>query len=174
MSLEENMVFIQIEKMDRCVAALRDQPRTYHMDTIGVLRSCFRKKFGTPRQGSLSPLSRARFELHCDIAPSSLEGLDEYSHLWLVFVFEEEAGRSFRPKVRPPKLGHGRTGVFSTRSPHRVNPIGLSAAKIEHVNLKEGTVLLSGIDLIHNTAMYAWCRLTHSLALISNRTTMPM
>ena len=80
---------------------------------------------------------------------NSLRGLDGYSHCVLTFVFHRNSNLRFNPLVFPPKLSGKKMGVFSTRSPHRWNNIGLTIAKIDRV--EKDTVYLSGVDLVDNT-----------------------
>ena len=120
------------------------------LQAIGVLESCFREKFGTPRQPHLVPASTARLRVLPRYNPEhSLAGLAEFSHVWLLSWFHLNTNKTFHPKIHPPRLKGGKIGVFASRSPHRPNPIGLSLAKLEKV---EGdTLYLSGIDLIDGT-----------------------
>ncbi|XP_050220521.1 uncharacterized protein LOC126670744 isoform X2 [Mercurialis annua] len=133
---------------------------SYPMTPIGFVHSCFSTRNGTPRQPLLVPLARACINFNATrVPPASLEGLTEYSHCWIVFVFHlntnldklwKHPSRSkFKAKVKVPKLKGGRMGVFATRSPHRPCPIGLTVAKVEAV--KGNTVLLSGVDLVDGT-----------------------
>eukprot|EP00039_Didymoeca_costata_P003593 m.68601 g.68601 ORF g.68601 m.68601 type:complete len:371 (-) comp11982_c0_seq1:39-1151(-) len=118
---------------------------------IGYLQSCFVRKNGTPRQGGLSTHARASLKLQCfsDASPA-LEGLHEYSHVWVLFVFHQNNKASAKPKVAPPRVGTGpRVGVFSTRSPHRPNSIGLSLARVGRIT--EDTVHLDGLDVLDGT-----------------------
>eukprot|EP00741_Cyanophora_paradoxa_P010300 tig00020516_g9969.t1 len=136
---------------------------------IGTFESCFDGKRGTPRQGLLCPGSRGRLTLRGDLNPrDALEGLDRFSHVWLIFLFHQprelprrcqaEAGRGgagqnnnlvYSAKVEPPRLGGARVGVFATRSPHRPNSVGLSVARLDR--LEGPTLLLSGVDLVDGT-----------------------
>ncbi|EGC31267.1 hypothetical protein DICPUDRAFT_82827 [Dictyostelium purpureum] len=128
---------------------------------IGFLESCFRERNGTPRQGLIVTKGKAKLRLKTSVNPSySLEGLEQYSHCWLIFIFHENTNtlrqvRADRPangvkaKVAPPRLDGIKVGLFSTRTPHRPNPIGLSVAKIDKV--VGDTIYLSGIDLIDGT-----------------------
>ncbi|KAK2707703.1 hypothetical protein QYM36_015410, partial [Artemia franciscana] len=119
---------------------------------IGYVSTWFKVKNGTPRQGGLSNLTRGSVKILDTIYNNpehSLEGLLEYSHVWLIWVFHENKGEYKKAKIAPPRLGGKRIGVFSTRTPHRMNPIGLTLAKLERV---EGSVLhLSGLDLLDGT-----------------------
>ncbi|XP_054979661.1 tRNA (adenine(37)-N6)-methyltransferase isoform X2 [Sorex araneus] len=76
-------------------------------------------------------------------------GLEQFSHVWILFVFHKNGHLSCKAKVQPPRLNGAKTGVFSTRSPHRPNAIGLTLARLEKV--EDGAVYLSGIDMIHGT-----------------------
>jgi tRNA-Thr(GGU) m(6)t(6)A37 methyltransferase TsaA len=117
---------------------------------IGVLESCFKEKFGTPRQAGLVRASFARLKVHARYSPGhSLAGLKEFSHVWLLSWFHLNTNKSFHPKIHPPRLKGGKIGVFASRSPHRPNPIGLSLARLEDVD--GDTLYLSGIDLIDGT-----------------------
>lgn len=100
------------------------------LPAIGFIASCFDEKFGTPRQSGLVPAATAELLLVPPYDhPDSLRGLDDCSHVWLLFHFHLSEGWS--PTVRPPRLGgNRRLGVFATRSPFRPNPIGLSAVEL--------------------------------------------
>ena len=122
---------------------------------IGVVRSCFREKFGIPRQPGLVPAARATLELlpPCN-QPEAVRGLEGFSHLWLVFVFHGVPAGRWQPTVRPPRLGgNQRLGVFATRSTFRPNPIGLSAVRLERIAVRQGQVALhlAGVDLLDRT-----------------------
>lgn len=122
---------------------------------IGVIHSCFKEKFGIPRQPGLVPEARAILELLPPYnRPEAVRGLEDFSHIWISFVFHACVGESWKPTVRPPRLGgNRRLGVFATRSTYRPNPIGLSAVKLERIVAEQGKVLLhlSGIDLLDGT-----------------------
>ncbi|XP_006863204.1 PREDICTED: nef-associated protein 1 [Chrysochloris asiatica] len=121
-------------------------------EPIGYLESCFTAKNGTPRQPSICSLSRACLRIRKSIFNNpehSLMGLDQFSHVWILFVFHKNGRLSCKAKVQPPRLNGAKTGIFSTRSPHRPNAIGLTLAKLEKV--EGGALYLSGIDMIHGT-----------------------
>ncbi|MQL97575.1 hypothetical protein Taro_030268 [Colocasia esculenta] len=133
---------------------------SYPMAPIGTVSSCFSTRNGTPRQPLLVPLARACLVLDASrVPPSSLEGLAEYSHCWVLYIFHlntdleklwRDPSRSkFKAKVRVPRLEGGKKGVLATRSPHRPCPIGLTVAKVEAVD--GHAVLLSGVDLVDGT-----------------------
>ncbi|BBO77173.1 tRNA (N6-threonylcarbamoyladenosine(37)-N6)-methyltransferase TrmO [Desulfosarcina widdelii] len=126
---------------------------TYH--PIGVIRSCFTEKFGIPRQPGLVTAARAMLEVFSPYDhDEAFRDLDEFSHLWVLFVFHGIPAGKWRPTVRPPRLGgNRRTGVFATRSGFRPNPIGMSAVSLEGIRRQNGKLLLelSGIDLLDQT-----------------------
>ena len=122
----------------------------YLFPSIGTFHSIYNEKYGTPRQGSVTPHSRGRLVLHPHVDPQSLDGLSLYSHVWLLFVFHLNTNTAVRAKVRPPRLG-AKVGVFATRSPHRPSPIGMTVAKVERVELEKRTVHVSGVDLVDGT-----------------------
>ena len=126
------------------------------MQCIAHIHNDFHSKFGIPRQSGLASglLSTIVFEpLYRD--PEALRGIEEFSHLWLIWQFSEAVRDKWSPTVRPPILGgNTRVGVFATRSPFRPNAIGLSSVKLEKVELHtpEGPVLhISGADLMNGT-----------------------
>ncbi|CAI8611260.1 unnamed protein product [Vicia faba] len=132
----------------------------YPMIPIGTIQSCFSTRNGTPRQPLLVPLARACLLFNTSrVPPASLEGLSEYSHCWIIYVFhlntnlekmwKHPSKSGIKAKVKVPRLNGGRVGVFGTRSPHRPCPIGLTVAKVEAV--QGDMVLLSGVDLVDGT-----------------------
>lgn len=131
-----------------------DDP-TYQFTPIGVIRSCFKEKFGIPRQPGIVPEAVSTLEL---IAPydraEALAELDGFTHIWVIFVFHDAMREEWRPTVRPPRLGgNRRIGVFASRSPFRPNPVGLSVVRLEKVECNgERCVLhLRGADLLDGT-----------------------
>ena len=125
---------------------------------IGRLETPYQDKFGVPRQPGLAPSARGRLVLEADYRrEEALRGLEEFSHLWLIFLFdgvgEEETGLT----VRPPRLGgNEKVGVFATRSPFRPNRIGMSACRLMRIERETGdspALLLSGVDLVNGTAV---------------------
>ncbi|XP_073154993.1 uncharacterized protein [Henckelia pumila] len=134
--------------------------KAYPMAQIGVVKSCFSTRNGTPRQPLLVPLARASLIFDLTRVPhASLEGLEGYSHCWIIYVFHlntnldklwnKPSQSKFKAKVRVPRLKGEKVGLFATRSPHRPCPIGLTVAKVEAVH--GHTVLLSGVDLVDGT-----------------------
>ncbi|NOX08435.1 MAG: tRNA (N6-threonylcarbamoyladenosine(37)-N6)-methyltransferase TrmO [Gammaproteobacteria bacterium] len=125
------------------------------MSPIGIIHSCFKEKFGIPRQPGLVPEARAQLEL---ISPydrdEALRELQGFSHIWLLFLFHATARSEWKATVRPPRLGgNQRIGVFASRSTFRPNPVGLSVVRLEAIYRKEGKLMLelSGIDLMDAT-----------------------
>lgn len=123
---------------------------------IAHIKTDFPTKFGLPRQSGLVASLRGRIVFEPEYRnPDALRGLEGYSHIWLLWLFSEAVRESWFPTVRPPRLGgNKRVGVFASRSPFRPNPIGLSAVKIEGIELSspEGPVIIvSGADLMDGT-----------------------
>lgn len=126
------------------------------MNVIARIRTDFPEKFGIPRQSGLVPSLRGRIVFEPPYrSPDALRGLEEYSHLWLIWAFSQNRDVPWSPTVRPPRLGGNvRVGVFASRSPFRPNPIGLSCVKLEGISPDgpDGPVLLvSGADLMDGT-----------------------
>lgn len=116
----------------------------------------FPGKFGIPRQSGLIEELKSTIVFEPEFRDANaLRGLEEYSHLWLIWEFSEAVRDTWSPMVRPPRLGgNKRVGVFATRSPFRPNPIGLSSVKLEYVEQHPslGPVLhLTGADLMDGT-----------------------
>lgn len=128
------------------------------MKIIARIYNDFTDKFGIPRQSGLANeiISKIVFEeKYRD--QNAVRGIEEFSHLWLIWNFSESEREDWSPTVRPPRLGgNKRIGVFATRSPFRPNPIGLSSVKLECVELtKDGPVLyVKGADLLNGTPIY--------------------
>ena len=134
-----------------------DNDLTIH--AIAHIESDFKEKFGIPRQSGLVDALRARVVFEPPYRdPSALRGIQQFSHLWLVWQFTQAVRDKWSPTVRPPRLGgNTRVGVFATRSPFRPNPIGLSCVRLEGVEQDPvcGPVLLvRGADLLDGTPIY--------------------
>ena len=126
---------------------------------IGVIRTDFPEKFGIPRQSGLIDELRSTLVFEPEFrVPEALRGIEQYSHLWLIWEFSKAVRDGWSPTVRPPRLGgNTRMGVFATRSPFRPNPLGLSCVRLVGVeyNTPEGAVLhLAGADLMDGTPIY--------------------
>ena len=129
------------------------------MKVIAHIHSDFPTKFGIPRQSGLVESLKAKIVFEPEYRNSdALRGMDEYSHLWLIWEFSEAKRDTWSPTVRPPRLGgNKRMGVFATRSPFRPNPIGLSCVKLETIDFtaENGPVIIvSGADLLDGTPIY--------------------
>jgi tRNA-Thr(GGU) m(6)t(6)A37 methyltransferase TsaA len=125
------------------------EPENSGFTPIGYLSSCFSEKFATPRQSFYSKYARGQLILSNYINTDALDGLEDFSHIWIIFLFHKSAHSKFKSKVKPPRLNGAKKGIFATRAPHRYNPIGLSLAKIEKI--EERSIFVSGIDLIDQT-----------------------
>ncbi len=128
-------------------------PDSYCFTPIGYLNTPFPDKFGIPRQPRLAPHATGTLRL---LAPydraEAVRGLEDFSHVWLSFIFHQTAGE-WSPTVRPPRLGgNRRVGVFASRSPFRPNPLGLSLVELAGIDTVDGVVLhFRGVDLVSGT-----------------------
>ena len=128
------------------------------MRPVAYIKSDFTSKFGIPRQSGLADLE-AEIHFYPEYQnPEAVRGLEEYSHLWLIWEFSQAIRKEWSRTVRPPKLGgNTRVGVFATRSPFRPNPIGLSSVQLTGVTLnpQDGPVIhIQGADLLDGTPIY--------------------
>jgi tRNA-Thr(GGU) m(6)t(6)A37 methyltransferase TsaA len=127
----------------------------YQLTAVGHIQSPYKQKFAIPRQPRLVPEAKAKLVFSSDFNREEfVRGLDEFSHIWLLFRFHETADKGYSAMVRPPRLGgNERKGVFATRATFRPNAIGMSAVKLESIEYKNGqlSLLLSGIDLLDGT-----------------------
>ena len=129
------------------------------MKTIARIHTDFPTKFGIPRQSGIIPSLQGKIVFEPEYRNAeAVRGLEEFSHIWLLWEFSEAVRDSWSPTVRPPRLGGNvRKGVFATRSPFRPNPIGLSSVRLEKVDIDPqlGPVLyVSGADLMDGTPIY--------------------
>ena len=128
----------------------------YQVKVIARMHSLFPTKFGIPRQSGLVEQLHSLVVFEPEYRdPQALRGIEEFSHLWLIWQFSQAVREDWSPTVRPPKLGgNRRMGVFATRSPFRPNAIGLSSVKLEGIEKhpQYGMVLrVSGADLMDGT-----------------------
>lgn len=126
---------------------------------IAVIHTDFPDKFGIPRQSGLVEELKSTLVFNPEYRVlEALRGIEQYSHLWLIWEFSRAVRGEWSPTVRPPRLGgNTRMGVFATRSPFRPNPLGLSCVRLERAELDtpDGPVLhLSGADLMDGTPIY--------------------
>ena len=127
----------------------------FSMKVIARIRSDFATKFGVPRQSGLVEALESTIVFEPEYRNAdALRGLEGFSHIWLVWVFDKAARDTWSPTVRPPRLGgNARMGVFATRSPFRPNPIALSCVRLAGIEeTAEGAVLrIRGADLMDGT-----------------------
>lgn len=126
---------------------------------IAIIQTDFPEKFGIPRQSGLVKGLKGRIVFLPEYrSPDAVRGLEEFSHLWLLWGFSKAIRKDWSATVAPPRLGgRVRMGVFATRSPFRPNPIGLSSVKLESIEMDEklGPVIhVSGIDMLDGTPIY--------------------
>lgn len=128
------------------------------LKVIATVKSDFPTKFGLPRQsGIISGLrSYIVFEKEYSV-PEAFRGLEDYSHIWVVWGFSEAVREGWSPTVRPPRLGgNTRMGVFATRSPFRPNSVGLSCVRLIGISRRDGRTVLQidGGDMMDGTPIY--------------------
>lgn len=126
---------------------------------IAHIHTGFSEKFGIPRQSGLVPDAVGVIEFVPEYRhPDALRGIEEYSHLWLIWDFSKNHRKEWAATVTPPRLGgKARRGVFATRSSFRPNPLGLSCVKLEKTEATQdrGNLLyVSGVDLLDGTPIY--------------------
>ena len=130
-------------------------PNSFTLSTIGIVHSCYKEKFGIPRQPGLVTEATAKIEL---LPPYNrldvLDGLDGFSHIWIQFIFHACITEKWKAKIRPPRWGGKiKMGIFATRATHRPNPIGLSVVKIGRIYQEKQKIFidLHGADLLDGT-----------------------
>jgi tRNA-Thr(GGU) m(6)t(6)A37 methyltransferase TsaA len=133
-----------------------DDPHAMNLSTIGTVVSPYTKRMGTPRQGALVPSSRGFIQFASSLSPESVDGIDEYSHIWVIFGFHANTSlaTSKKTKVRPPRGGGIKVGQLATRSPHRPNDLGLSLVKMERWEPSTRRLYISALDLVDGTPVY--------------------
>lgn len=139
-------------------------PQTIPMSPIATLYTPFKEKFGAPRQSLMIPEAKAILKLSPEYPRETLNHLETFSHLWIVFCFDRHLEKPWHPTIRPPRVDAPRkVGVFASRSPHRPNPIGLSAVKLDSINFEESKnirhekgieIYLSGVDFLDGTLVF--------------------
>ncbi len=132
---------------------------THNIKVIARLRSDFATKFGVPRQSGLVDELQATVVFEPEYRNAdAVRGLEEFSHIWLVWQFSGAVRENWSPTVRPPRLGgNKRVGVFATRSPFRPNALGLSSVRLEGIeyDARLGPILhVAGADLMDGTPIY--------------------
>ncbi|KAK7586113.1 hypothetical protein V9T40_003989 [Parthenolecanium corni] len=119
---------------------------------IGIITSSFHEKRGTPRQPGICASIQGKITLFNSIFTNpehALEGLEDFSHIWILFYFHRNDSTHIRAKVSPPRLNGLKTGVFSTRSPHRPCSVGLSLVHLDYID--GSSVYFSGVDMLDGT-----------------------
>ena len=129
------------------------------MKIIAHIENDFSTKFGIPRQSGLVNSLRSRIVFAPEYRnPDAFRGLEDFSHVWLIWEFSQAVRQKWSPTVRPPRLGgNTRMGVFATRSPFRPNPIGLSCVKLTGIKKhpEKGMVIeVEGADLMDGTPIF--------------------
>lgn len=128
---------------------------SYTFDTIGLVESPYQEKFAIPRQPNLVSAAKGKVVLKGKANnPELVRDIEQFSHIWLLFVFHGTQEQGWKPLVRPPRLGGNiKTGVLATRSTFRPNPIGMSVVKLDKVsvNNKQTILHISGLDLLNHT-----------------------
>ena len=121
---------------------------------IAYIRTDFKEKFGIPRQSGRVPEAIGTIEFLPEYKnKDALRGLEEFSHIWIIFDFSLSHRDGWSPTVRPPRLGgNKRIGVFATRSPFRPNNIGLSSVRL--LKIDNDSLIVSGVDLLDGTPIY--------------------
>ena len=121
---------------------------------IAYINTDFSEKFGIPRQSGRVPELCGKIVFLPEFNnPEATRGLEEFSHVWLIFGFSKAEYKNGTMTVRPPRLGgNTRVGVFASRSPYRPNLLGLSCVKIEKV--EQGEITVSGVDILDGTPIY--------------------
>ncbi|WP_237385870.1 tRNA (N6-threonylcarbamoyladenosine(37)-N6)-methyltransferase TrmO [Xenorhabdus sp. Sc-CR9] len=127
----------------------------FHFTQIGTIHSPYKEKFAIPRQPGLVEDGTGQLEL---LTPynqvDAVRGLEQFSHLWIIFVFHQTMNGGWNSLVRPPRLGgNTKMGVFATRSTFRPNPIGMSLVELKGIQCKNNSVILElgSLDLVDGT-----------------------
>jgi tRNA-Thr(GGU) m(6)t(6)A37 methyltransferase TsaA len=124
-------------------------------DVIAKVNSPYKEKFAIPRQPGLVSAAKGSITLLNDVnVAEAVRGLEQFSHIWLIFIFHATQEQGWKPLVRPPRLGgNKKLGVLATRSTFRPNPIGMSIVKLDDISYHKNQVILniSGLDLLDGT-----------------------
>lgn len=125
---------------------------------VAIIHTPYKEKFSVPRQANLVQDGTGIVELLPPYnTPEAVRGLEQFSHIWLIFQFDKIPTRKWQPTVRPPRLGgNQRIGVFASRATHRPNPLGLSKVALKQIECRDGKVLLhlGSVDLVDGTPIF--------------------
>lgn len=130
--------------------------KAFEFSPIGFIHTPFQDKFGLPRQSGMAEEAKGVIKLNSDPdLKTALRTLEEFSHIWVVFVFHDQGSKKWKPSIRPPRFGGAKkVGVLASRSPHRPNPIGISALKLLNVDIEAAggpELHVAGIDVLDQT-----------------------
>lgn len=127
----------------------------FQFNVIGVIESPYKEKFAIPRQPGLIDDGQGYLRLFPPYNhPDAVRGLEQFSHIWLIFIFHQTMTEGWRSLVRPPRLGgNTKMGVFATRSPFRPNPIGMSLIELKNLIIRDNEIglALGSMDLVDGT-----------------------
>lgn len=124
---------------------------------VGEIISPFKEKFGIPRQAGITLSVESKIRLSKEFSDEEfVRGLDNFSHIWIIFGFSKNISKGYKRLVRPPRLGgNKKVGVFASRSPFRPNFLGMSAVKLEKINIDVNTeLIISGGDFLNQTPVF--------------------
>jgi len=127
---------------------------SFNFSSIGFISSCYKEKFGIPRQPGLVKSATTELHLNMQFGEESVRGLEGFSHLWIHFVFHKTLQQGWHSMVRPPRLGgNAKIGVFASRSPFRPNALGLSVVELLSIEQQQSGIVLQlgGCDLLDKT-----------------------
>lgn len=128
---------------------------SYSVEPIATIKSCYTQRFGIPRQAGLVRSAEARIVFKNNTHNLlSLRGLEEFSHIWVIFIFHHHHYSKPKPLVQPPRLGGKKNiGVYATRSPNRANSLGLSGVKLQSVVRDKNSIqlIIRGGDFLDGT-----------------------
>jgi tRNA-Thr(GGU) m(6)t(6)A37 methyltransferase TsaA len=124
---------------------------SYNITPIGQIITPFHQKFGIPRQGLGLSKVKGEIQLYSHIdAELACQGIEQFSHLWILFLFHQNEDKGWSERVRPPRLGgNQKLGVFATRSSFRPNAIGMSVVKL--LEVRDSKLLVEGVDMLNNS-----------------------
>lgn len=135
---------------------MKHRGQSFEFSAIAEMRTPFKDRFGVPRQPGLAQEAKGVIKFYQDPnLKTALKTLEQFSHLWIVFVFHDHGGKDWKPSIRPPRLGgREKVGVLASRSPHRPNPIGISVVDIQKIDLEAlggPEIHVGAVDLIDGT-----------------------